>query len=67
MTKSNFEKYAELKGEVARLEEYMEELKPLIMAEMPEDGTAVELEDKGVFSIVKKKVWEYSEDVKKIR
>ena len=61
MTKQNFELYAEYKIQIADLEAKIEELQPLILAEMPDKP--VELTDVGIFSMGNRKTWAYSQDL----
>lgn len=66
MTKELFEKYATLKLEIAKLESEAEELKAQIVPEMPLD-TPVELEGFGIFSMVPKKTWKYTDPTESLR
>ena len=66
MTKSNFVLYAEKKAAIAELEAELEALKPLILEEMPPE-TPVDLEGYGVFSLVPKKSWKYTEATESLR
>ena len=65
MTKENFTRYAELKLQIASLEAQIEELQPLILAEMPDKP--VELTDVGVFSVGSRKTWKYTDATELVR
>lgn len=64
MNKSLFEQYAKLKLTEQSVKEQLDELKPAILSELATvDDQAVELEA-GVFSVVKRKRWSYTDKVK---
>lgn len=65
MNKETFVRYAELKNEIKRLENEIEVLQPIIMAEMGENEE-VEVAGVGLFTIGKRRTWEFPENIKDI-
>jgi len=60
MTKELFDEYEELKREIATLEARVEEIKPDLLAEIPE-GAKIDT-GTGIFSTSSRKKWTYSEE-----
>ena len=61
--KSKLERYAELKVEATRIKGLIEELNPLIQAEMEESNIEDIESDYGHFFFKKKREWEYPQNV----
>jgi hypothetical protein len=63
--RDKFVRYAQIKQDIALLETEADEMKPEILAELRtvENEKPVELENVGVFCIVKRKNWKYSSAV----
>lgn len=59
-------KYADIKLKIKELEAEADELNPLITAELvkEEEGSVVQLDGKGSFSIYMKRKWIYSKPIK---
>ncbi len=61
--KSKLERYAELKVEASRIKAAIDELNPLIQAEMEESNLEEIESDYGKFFFKKKRDWEYPQNV----
>ena len=64
--KSKLERYAELKVEAARIKAAIDELNPLIQAEMEESNLEEIESDYGKFYFKKRRDWTYPENVVKL-
>src|SRR5260221_192012 len=61
-----FEEYEVLKVQIKKMEERMEELKPILLESMPPDGEQVEGQY-GVFRLQAKTTWKFSPEVEDMR
>lgn len=64
MKKENFQTYADLKNKIKELSQQAEIIEGEILQEITEAGVEKVESGFGTFSLMKRKTWKYSEDIK---
>jgi hypothetical protein len=59
-----FDEYAKIMIQIKHLETKLDEIKPLVLAELKEQEGEKMSHDLGKFSVMKRKAWVYPEEVK---